>query len=511
MRRRGSDRRGERGEARLRGRRRDRRWRARRRRASSGSSGPGGRAGCPATYSVMDYAIPDDGGGPATEHGDGEHARRDLRRPTSTGRPGTPQRRFTLTAEHGEVRLASGRTVDALTFNGTVPGPELRVRQGDLVEVTLRNKDVKDGVTIHWHGVDLPNAEDGVAGVTQNAVPPGGELHLPLPRRAGRDVLVPRPPGIGLRGAPRPLRRARDRACDRRRACEWTRADIAVAVHTLNGTPLVNSTDGVEKRAVDSRHAGAAPGHQHRQHAAALRHRRHAVRGRRDRRHRPRRPDAAHAAGRSSSPPAVATTSRSRCPPSPVKLAVEGTLAGLALSPDGTADPPPPPSRAGVRPGRVRPARTDAVRRLEPLRPHVRARRRPQAGVLRRQAGNAVVDQRRHLPARADVHGRGGRPRPDHDRQRRRAPCTRCTSTATTCSCSAVTASPSRGSPWWSDTLNVEPGEKYEVAFRADNPGIWMDHCHNLSHAAAGLTMHLAYMGVTTPFETGGTAHNHPE
>ena len=70
---------------------------------------------------------------------------------------------------------------------------------------------------------------------------------------------------------------------------------------------------------------------------------------------------------------------------------------------------------------------------------------------------------------------------------------------------------PVSGSPWWSDTLNVEPGEKYEVAFRANNPGIWMDHCHNLSHAAAGLTMHLAYMGVTTPFETGGTAHNHPE
>ena len=39
--------------------------------------------------------------------------------------------------------------------------------------MTLRNEDVKDGVTIHWHGVDLPNAEDGVAGVTQNAVLPG--------------------------------------------------------------------------------------------------------------------------------------------------------------------------------------------------------------------------------------------------------------------------------------------------------------------------------------------------
>ena len=61
-----------------------------------------------------------------------------------------------------------------LTFDGHVPGPELRVRQGDLVEVTILNRDVDTGVSIHWHGVDVPNAEDGVSGVTQNAVPPGG-------------------------------------------------------------------------------------------------------------------------------------------------------------------------------------------------------------------------------------------------------------------------------------------------------------------------------------------------
>jgi FtsP/CotA-like multicopper oxidase with cupredoxin domain len=67
------------------------------------------------------------------------------------------------------------------------------------------------------------------------------------------------------------------------------------------------------------------------------------------------------------------------------------------------------------------------------------------------------------------------------------------------------------GSSWWTDTLDVEPGQRYELAFRADNPGIWMDHCHNLSHAAAGLTMHVAYEGVATPFRIGGAAHNHPE
>ena len=70
---------------------------------------------------------------------------------------------------------------------------------------------------------------------------------------------------------------------------------------------------------------------------------------------------------------------------------------------------------------------------------------------------------------------------------------------------------PASGSPWWSDTLNVSPGESYVVAFRADNPGIWMDHCHNLPHAAEGLTMHIAYAGVSTPFLVGAEHHNEPE
>jgi FtsP/CotA-like multicopper oxidase with cupredoxin domain len=70
---------------------------------------------------------------------------------------------------------------------------------------------------------------------------------------------------------------------------------------------------------------------------------------------------------------------------------------------------------------------------------------------------------------------------------------------------------PSTGSPWWTDTLNVVPGDEYVIAFRADNPGIWMDHCHNLGHAAAGLTMHLAYAGITTPFLVGGEDGNTPE
>jgi FtsP/CotA-like multicopper oxidase with cupredoxin domain len=64
---------------------------------------------------------------------------------------------------------------------------------------------------------------------------------------------------------------------------------------------------------------------------------------------------------------------------------------------------------------------------------------------------------------------------------------------------------------WWTDSLGVEAGQTYEVAFRADNPGVWMDHCHNLTHAAAGMVLHLAYEGVSTPYTPGGGAGNTPE
>jgi FtsP/CotA-like multicopper oxidase with cupredoxin domain len=64
----------------------------------------------------------------------------------------------------------------------------------------------------------------------------------------------------------------------------------------------------------------------------------------------------------------------------------------------------------------------------------------------------------------------------------------------------ARNGTPSSGSPLWMDTFDVRAGEKWEVAFRATNPGIWMNHCHNLPHADQGMMLHLHYDGVTTPF-----------
>jgi len=55
---------------------------------------------------------------------------------------------------------------------------------------------------------------------------------------------------------------------------------------------------------------------------------------------------------------------------------------------------------------------------------------------------------------------------------------------------------PVRGSPLWMDTFDVRPGEVWVVGFRAANPGLWMNHCHNLAHAAQGMAVHLVYEGV---------------
>ena len=67
------------------------------------------------------------------------------------------------------------------------------------------------------------------------------------------------------------------------------------------------------------------------------------------------------------------------------------------------------------------------------------------------------------------------------------------------------------GSPVWVDSIDVADGETVDLVFKADNPGIWMDHCHNLPHAAEGLVAHLMYEGVSTPFKVGGSTDNEPE
>ncbi len=60
-------------------------------------------------------------------------------------------------------------------YNGSAPGPEIRVRQGETLTRRLENR-LPQATSVHWHGIRIDNAMDGVPGLTQEAVPPDGSF-----------------------------------------------------------------------------------------------------------------------------------------------------------------------------------------------------------------------------------------------------------------------------------------------------------------------------------------------
>ena len=79
---------------------------------------------------------------------------------------------FDLTCEEIQWEVEPGRKVKAWAYNGQVPGPQIRVREGDRVRVTLLNN-LPESTAIHFHGLELPNDQDGVPFITQPPVKPG--------------------------------------------------------------------------------------------------------------------------------------------------------------------------------------------------------------------------------------------------------------------------------------------------------------------------------------------------
>ncbi len=79
---------------------------------------------------------------------------------------------FQLNAEPIRWEYAEGKTILAWGYNGQIPGPEIRVTEGDKVRIVFTNK-LPKATTIHWHGIDVPFGQDGVPGVTQKAIAPG--------------------------------------------------------------------------------------------------------------------------------------------------------------------------------------------------------------------------------------------------------------------------------------------------------------------------------------------------
>ncbi|MBA3366304.1 MAG: multicopper oxidase family protein [Actinobacteria bacterium] len=377
------------------------------------------------------------------------------------------------------------------------------MREGDLVEIAVLNVNIDEGVSIHWHGVDVPNAEDGVSGVTQDAVLPGQRYtyrfkvhqsgtfwyhsHQASSRQVKRGlygafVILPRG------SLPRTL-------------------DLAVVAHSFSGARTLGAHDGIDRRA-------AAPGT-----PVRLRvinsdsfSRRFVLSGTRFR--------VAAVDGTELNQPGLIEGKTLELagggrydltftmPTRTVQLHWLGARAALALSPDGRGALP----------------EADAGQKFDPADYGSPARTRFDASSDFDRAFMVKIEKRfgfldgrfgRHwavngkLPPEFPTHivsegdvvkmtfvNDTDEDHPMHLHGHHMLVLTR-------------DGEPVTGSPWWSDTLNVKPGERYEVAFRADNPGLWMDHCHNLGHAADGLVLHLAYEGVATPFMVG--TRNRPE
>ncbi len=455
----------------------------------------------PSTYSVMDMGYIETGGGSATghEHGGGASVA------TLTGpRDGEPTVALTLVAREETFTLPSGEQVAGYTLNHTSPGPLIQAIEGDLVEVTLLNESVPDGVTLHWHGVDIPNAEDGVAGVTQDAVAAGGQhvyrfraedpgtywyhshqvSHEQVKRGLfGPLVIEPRDPALEQSVA------APVHTYDGRRTVAGrtgvTRVDAAAGESVR--VRVVNTDSGPLRTSV-----GGAP-----YQVVAL--------------------DARDLNGPSDiSGVAVLLAAGGRAdllvtvPSDGSAVRVDaGAGAALVIGPAAAAEPPPVEDEPTVdfltygEPAPVELAAAPPDRRFE-----MRLGRRPgfldgRPGLWWTINGRLFPDVPMYVVSEGDVvhmtiKNSSGERHPMHLHGHHALVLSR-------------NGTASSGSPWWTDSLDIDSGDTYVIAFRADNPGIWMDHCHNLPHAADGMITHVMYEGVSTPYVVGGPADNAPE
>ena len=82
---------------------------------------------------------------------------------------------FDIVVEHVRTEFVPGRIVDAWGFNGSVPGPTIEVIEGDRVRLHVENR-LPEGFSMHWHGLEIPFEMDGMPGISQDLIPPGGRF-----------------------------------------------------------------------------------------------------------------------------------------------------------------------------------------------------------------------------------------------------------------------------------------------------------------------------------------------
>jgi FtsP/CotA-like multicopper oxidase with cupredoxin domain len=456
--------------------------------------------------------------------------------PASVGQPTTsltqlteapgnePVDRFTLTAQ---VTPIDGQ--DAWTYNGSVPGPELRVTQGHRVQVTLVNH-LPESTSLHWHGLQIPNAEDGVAGLTQDAVAPGHSMTYEfVAREIGTywyhshqqtEAQLPR----GLFGAivVEPANPAQQR-------------DVTLVLHGSTGSQV--SING-EK---DNLHIDAHPGETVRLRLVN-----------------------AVVPGMDGGPEAPMLLG------APYQVVA---LDGRELNAPELLGPTRIPLAMGQRAdlgftmpafGTVRLIDTEILGETSPVQkvffagshgpqlasvtlgegatPSVEGDVQdvPLLDVTRYGAATTdpIVTNNPDVTAEIvlDKHPgiRDGRPQVIHTINGLASPNVAPINVEQgqvvhlhivnnteeyhpmhlhghVMSVIAKNGQSMQGSPVHLDSLLVGPRDTWDVAFVADNPGVWMFHCHVLLHAAMGMVTTLNYAGISTPFEMGSRSGNMPE
>jgi FtsP/CotA-like multicopper oxidase with cupredoxin domain len=81
---------------------------------------------------------------------------------------------FHLVAEYLKREFLPDVWIDVWGYNGSMPGPTIEAVEGDKVRIIVHNK-LPEATTVHWHGLEVPIAQDGVPGLTQDPIPAGGK------------------------------------------------------------------------------------------------------------------------------------------------------------------------------------------------------------------------------------------------------------------------------------------------------------------------------------------------
>ncbi len=90
-----------------------------------------------------------------------------------------------LVAKKTTISLGQNSSFDVWSYNGQVPGPEIRITKGETLKINFTNN-LPQPTTIHFHGIRVPNAMDGVPGVTQEPIQPGEQFTYEFtPKDAG--------------------------------------------------------------------------------------------------------------------------------------------------------------------------------------------------------------------------------------------------------------------------------------------------------------------------------------